>query len=229
MHELFESPAAINSWLQRREYPVTWSHLSVGEPLPKNADDFDFLLVMGGPQSPHTTKEECAYFDGPAEINLIKQALDADKYVLGVCLGAQLIGEAMGAKHERSPHKEIGIFPVELSAAGQQDAIFSQFPQTFMSAHWHNDMPGLPAGAEVLASSEACPRQIIRFSDKAYGLQCHMEFNKEVAEGLLRCCPQDLVPTEEHPYIDSTDKLLNYDYSAMNRLLYQFLDNFLPR
>ncbi len=227
MHELFESPAAINNWLQHKDFPVTWSHLSVGEPLPSNADDFDFLVIMGGPQNPGTTKDECTYFDGAAEMKLIKQALEADKYVLGVCLGAQLIGQAMGAQFESSPHKEVGIFPVQLTEDGQQDRIFSKFPQKFMSAHWHSDMPGLPKGAQVLASSEGCPRQVIRFSEKAYGLQCHMEFNQEVAEGLLRCCPEDLTATEEHPYIDNSDKLLSYDYSAMNRLLFQFLDNFL--
>ncbi len=125
IHESFESAGAYLPWAESRGYTITWSRVYAGETVPANADGFDMLVVFGGPQSPRTTQEECPYFDSQAEQHLINQAISARKIVVGICLGSQLIGEALGAKVCQSPEKEIGHYPIVLTEAGQQHPLFS--------------------------------------------------------------------------------------------------------
>ncbi|MEW5191146.1 glutamine amidotransferase, partial [Citrobacter freundii] len=143
IHESFESAGAYLPWAESRGYTITWSHVYAGEAVPANADGFDMLVVFGGPQSPRTTLAECPYFDSHAEQHLINQAIAARKIVVGICLGSQLIGEALGAKVCQSPEKEIGHYPITLTEAGQQHPLFSHFGSPLTVGHWHNDMPGL--------------------------------------------------------------------------------------
>jgi GMP synthase (glutamine-hydrolysing) len=78
-----------------------------------------------------------------------------------------MIGEALGASYEHSPNREIGVFPITLTEEGKNDTIVGKFPGTFPVGHWHGDMPGLTPNAAVLATSEGCPRQIVRCALKA--------------------------------------------------------------
>ncbi|WP_083757728.1 glutamine amidotransferase-related protein [Tolumonas auensis] len=107
---------------------------------------------------------------------MIIRSISAGKAVIGVCLGAQLIGEALGAKFQHSPEKEIGYFPIILTAEGRHDPLLQHFKHTELVGHWYNDMPGLLPSSRVLAESQGCPRQIVKFMDLVYGLQCHLEF-----------------------------------------------------
>lgn len=122
VHESFESAGAYLQWAEDRGYPLSWSRVYAGEPVPANADGFDMLVVFGGPQSPRTTLEECPYFDSLAEQRLINQAISARRIVIGICLGSQLIGEALGAKVRQSPEKEIGHYPITLTEAETESA-----------------------------------------------------------------------------------------------------------
>lgn len=224
MHESFEAPAAIEIWANQRKHQVSYTRSYQNGKLPKNADSIDFLIVMGGPQSPATTKKECPHFDAKAEIELIRKAVDNGKLVLGVCLGAQLIGEALGGRFEHSPSREIGVFELTLTKDAGNDPIFSRFPSKFLVAHWHGDMPGLTPESKILATSEGCHRQIVRYTPKAYGFQCHFEFTKESVEGMIRNCSDELEEYEGLPYIQSKEELRNSDYGPMNELLFEFLD-----
>lgn len=224
MHESFEDAAAIRIWAEKKKRLVTYSHLYKGDKLPKTLDSFDFLVIMGGPQSPETTIEECPHFDAKQEIRFIKKAIDANKLVLGVCLGAQMIGNALGAKFEHSPNKEIGVFEITLTKDAKSDLIFSTFPQKFLVGHWHGDMPGLTKEAKVLAVSEGCPRQIVRYSAKVYGFQCHFEFTPEAIEGMIINCSDELKKLKNLSYVQNEDELRRQNYSEMNKLLFRFLD-----
>lgn len=223
MHESFEAPAAIEIWAQQRQYDLSYTRLYQGDKFPQKSN-FDFLIVMGGPQSPVTTTKECPHFDAKKEIQFIKQAITQNKILLGVCLGAQLIGEALGAKFDHSPNREIGVFDLELTAAGKRDPIFATFPTKFPVGHWHGDMPGLTADAEILATSEACPRQIVKYSSRVYGFQCHFEFTPEAIEGMIQNCAHELEEYKKLPYIQNAQQLRKNDYSSMNELLFKFLD-----
>jgi GMP synthase (glutamine-hydrolysing) len=223
MHESFEAPGAIEQWIKDNNCEVSYTKLYKGDAFPENLD-FDYLIVMGGPQSPDTTTAECSYFEVQKEIAFIKNAIEQDKYLLGVCLGSQLIGEALGAKFDHSPNREIGVYNLTLTEDGKQDPIIGTFPEIFPVGHWHGDMPGLTPESRILATSEGCPRQIVRYTDRIYGFQCHFEFNKEAIEGMIENSTHELEAYKDLPYIETAEKLKSNDYTPINSLLFKFLD-----
>lgn len=224
IHESFESAGAYLPWAEARGYSITWTRVYDSEPVPANADGFDMLVVFGGPQSPRTTLAECPYFDSLAEQHLINQAISAGRIVVGICLGSQLIGEALGARVCQSPEKEIGHYPITLSEAGKQHPLLAHFGSPLTVGHWHNDMPGLTDQATVLAASVGCPRQIVQYGNFVYGFQCHMEFTAEAVEGLIQHAEQELAEAKEKRFIRSNAEMREWDYREMNEKLWQFLD-----
>lgn len=182
------------------------------------------LVVFGGPQSPRTTLEECPYFDSLAEQRLINQAISARRIVIGICLGSQLIGEALGAKVRQSPEKEIGHYPITLTEAGKQNPLLAHFGSPLVVGHWHNDMPGLTDQSVVLATSEGCPRQIVQYGNAVYGFQCHMEFTAEAVEGLIQHSEQELAAAKGKRFIRSNAEMREWNYQEMNEKLWRFLD-----
>jgi len=223
-HEIFEAPGAYLEWARERKHNSTFSKVYENQPLPETADNIDLLIVMGGPQSPHTTKEDCPHFDAKAEIALIQKAIHANKAVVGVCLGSQLIGEAFGANFEHSPEKEIGVFPIRLTEAGLMDEKINHFGSSLPVGHWHNDMPGLTPQSKVLATSIGCPRQIVAYNNLVYGFQCHMEFTPEVVALLIAEELDFLTNNTIHRYVQKPDEIRNHDFREMNEMLFQFLD-----
>ena len=224
LHEVFEAPGAYLAWAALSGHDVSITKVYQYENLPENADSFDFLIVMGGPQSPIGDNSEFPYFDAKSEIELIKKAIKADKFVVGVCLGAQLLGEAFGGKTEKSPFREIGNFPIELTKDGLEDNSIKHFGKQAIVGHWHSDMPGLTDTAKVLATSKGCPRQIIKYSEKHYGFQCHLEFTKALTELLIdsdKTLEQD---SQTLPFVQSPQTIRSNSYDEMNNLLYKFLD-----
>ncbi|ANC08729.1 MULTISPECIES: type 1 glutamine amidotransferase [Bacillus] len=224
IHEIFEGPGAFLAWAEMNGHVVSYSRVYEQEPLPYNIEDIDLLIVLGGPQSPSTTKEMCPHFDAVAEISVIKKCIEANKAVIGVCLGAQLIGEALGASHEHSPEKEVGAFPITLTEEGKTNELFSHFATTSTVGHWHNDMPGLTKNSKILAFSEGCPQQIVEYSELVYGFQCHMEFTPELIELLIQHSEQELEKYKENRFVQSPEQLKNNNYTPMNNQLYTFLD-----
>ncbi|AST80867.1 TPA: type 1 glutamine amidotransferase [Citrobacter freundii] len=224
IHESFESAGAYLPWAETRGHNITWTRVYDNEPVPANADGFDMLVVFGGPQSPRTTLAECPYFDSLAEQHLINQAISAGRIVVGICLGSQLIGEALGAKVCQSPEKEIGHYPITLSEAGKQHPLVAHFGSPLIVGHWHNDMPGLTDQATVLATSAGCPRQIVQYGNFVYGFQCHMEFTAEAVEGLIQHSEQELAEAKGKRFIRSNAEMREWDYREMNEKLWQFLD-----
>lgn len=224
IHESFESAGAYLPWAKERGYAISWSRVYAGESVPANADGFDMLVVFGGPQSPRTTLAECSYFDSQAEQHLINQSIAARKIVVGICLGSQLIGEALGAKVCQSPEKEIGHYPITLTEAGKAHPLIAHLGSPMVVGHWHNDMPGLTEQATVLATSEGCPRQIVQYGNFVYGFQCHMEFTAEAVEGLIQHSEQELSEAKGKPFIRSVTEMRAWNYQQMNEKLWQFLD-----
>lgn len=220
LHAHFERPGIIETWAKRHQFSKNYCCPFSGEPLPSSVD-YDLLVVMGGPQSPLSI-EKTPYLKD--EIETIKQAINQKVPVLGFCLGAQLIGEALGAQTESSPNKEVGFFPIYLTEIGKQDVLCKNFPDPFPVMHWHNDMPGLTKEAEILAYSKGCPRQIIRYLPFVYGFQCHPELLRANIEAMIENCPEDLTP--QGKYIQSQTELLTYNFDKMNQILMTVLDSF---
>lgn len=222
-HETFEAPGAFGLG-KRKNHAVTFSMVYENQPIPGEVDTIDLLIAMGGPQSPNTTQEECPYFNAKAEITLIQECIKADRAVVGICLGAQLIGEALGAKFEYSPEKEIGVFPIKLTEDGLKDNKINHFSQVLEVGHWHNDMPGLTKESKILATSIGCPRQIIAYSNLVYDFQCHMEFTPDVVE-LLTVEEEDfLTNNTTYKFVQKPDEIKGFGYIEMNNMLFKFLD-----
>ncbi len=220
LHADFETPGIIQHWAKQNQFKENICRPFLGEILP-NPTDFDLLIVMGGPQSPLEIEESPYLSD---EISLIKNALNLGMPILGFCLGAQLIGEALGARTQRSPNKEVGIFPIQLTEEGAKDILLESLPHTFPVVHWHNDMPGLTDNAKILAFSEGCPRQIIRYLPFVYGFQCHPEPTKQNVESMIEFCPNDLVPGK---FVQPASELLLSDFDSINKTMVTIMNNLL--
>ena len=227
LHETFEVPGAYLKWAQERGHQVTTTKVYENETLPESVDDIDFLIVMGGPQSPDEDREAFPYYDPQAEIQLIQKAIKSDRYIVGVCLGAQLLSVAYGAEYEHSPEREIGVFPITLTEAGLKDEHVKVLGPTLITGHWHGDMPGLSEDAVVLATSQGCPRQIIRFSSKHYAFQAHLEFDPEAVDLLIAADGEEVLDEQSSKltFVQNPQAIRDYDYREMNAKLYAFLDS----
>jgi len=223
IHEEFEGPGALLVWAEKHDYDVSSSRVYKFESLP-DQHDFDILVVLGGPQSTATTIKEVPHFDAEKEKRLISDAIANNRAVVGVCLGAQLVGEALGSPFAKSPEKEIGVFPITLTSSGKQNAFFHHFPQTVNVGHWHGDMPGLTSTSKVIAASPGCPRQIIEYSRFVYGFQCHLEFTRESVKQLISHSENELKSSSEAKFVQSPNPFLDYNFEEMNNILFGFLD-----
>ena len=212
----------LKTWAKEKGHKLRYTRLFNNEELPSDIES-DALIILGGPQDPNTTVEQCPYYDTSKIRPLIKKYADDNRIVFGTCLGAQLIGEALGAKYSHSPNKEIGFTKGTLTKDGREDEYLSHFPDVTDIAGWHNDMPGLTNDAKILMYSEGCPRQIVRYSKLVYGFQTHMEFDHSSLEIAVKACAEEL-KTLKGPYIQSKEEILNFDTAYMNSLLGNFLD-----
>ncbi|WP_137973563.1 type 1 glutamine amidotransferase [Pseudomonas sp. F(2018)] len=187
-HVAFEGPAQIGQWLDKRNLPARVHHLYAGDALP-TLDDFDLLVVMGGPMSVH---DEAEHPWLGAEKRLLRAALDADKRVLGICLGGQLLAEVLGGDVRLADTAEIGWHPIEQHAEASQSPLGRMLPQRLMAMHWHGETFSLPTGAIPLYHSAACAMQGFVWNERAVALQCHLESSPASIEQLLAACPHDL-------------------------------------
>jgi GMP synthase (glutamine-hydrolysing) len=212
VHSDFEVPDYIQTWISNQNFKLFICRPFKGESLPPLAD-VDFVILTGGT---HSLVDQDKYPYLKIEIEFVKQALAADKKILGICLGAQILSEAHGTKTELSPQPEIGVFPLRLTPEGINDPILEGVPSTFNVTHWHKYMPGLPNTASILAASEGCPRQIIRYSSRAYGFQCHIDTTFEDIQKAIRLCAKDFVPGK---YIQDPNVFLGNDFTPMNEVM----------
>ena len=143
---------------------------------------YEGLVVLGGPMN----VDECERHPHlETEIELIREALELELPVLGICLGAQLVARALGARVRPSPEKEIGWYDVALTEQGRSDPLFAHFGPREQLFQWHGDSFELPDGAVHLASSGGCPNQAFRYRDNVYALQFHMEVDEPLIERWL--------------------------------------------
>ncbi len=194
-HVPFEGPAAIADWAAARGLPMAVTQLYRGEQLPALAA-FDMLAVMGGPMSVNDG-ERYAWLD--PEIALVAEAIRAGKTVLGVCLGAQMIAKALGAKVYAGAQKEIGWFPVHRTA--EASPIFDGLPAVFTAFHWHGETFELPAGAVRLASTPGTANQAFAIGTRVLGLQFHIEATPASVSALLENAADEIGsgPFEQPP------------------------------
>jgi GMP synthase (glutamine-hydrolysing) len=158
-----------------------------GQPLPRSAAEYDALIVFGGEQN--------ALDDGthpylPHLAELMHAFSDADRPVLGICLGAQLLARAFGADNHLGGSPEFGWCDVKLTEAGLQDPVLSAASDTFPIFQWHSDTFSLPVGATLLATAPGAAHQAFRIGRATYGTQFHFEANRAVVADWTRTFPE---------------------------------------
>lgn len=189
-HVPFEGIGSMAAWAAEENHRLSHTRFHAGE-LPPAAPDYDLLIVMGGPMGVH---DEKVLPWMTAEKRAIAEALEAGKAVLGVCLGAQLLADVLGAPVTRNRTAEIGWFPVRLSGEARRTWLAEAFPESFTAFHWHGDTFAIPAGAVPLGSSDACANQGFLLGDKVLALQFHPEVTQGSLEDLIVACGDELKP-----------------------------------
>lgn len=219
-HVAFEGLGHIGQWAADRGHSVALTRLYAGDPLPRLAE-VDRLVIMGGPMNIY---EDDRYPWLPAERLFIRQAVEAGKSAVGICLGAQLLANALGSKVVAGEHKEIGWWPIRLTEAGYRCGFLEGLPAQPTVFHWHGDTFAIPAGAIHLAASEGCHSQAFLFDNRILGLQFHLESTPETVQALLDHCRDELVPGR---YIQAVVEIGAADselFTGINRLLATLLD-----
>ena len=177
-----------------------------------DVDDLDLLIIMGGPMS---VNDEADHPWLAAEKQFIRSAIENDKAVIGICLGAQLIAGAMGAAVYPNREKEIGWFPIVSTQPDNAEELFT-FPQELLVFHWHGETFDLPDGATRLARSAACENQAFQLSSRVIGMQFHLETTPGAARDIVHHCRDELRPSR---YVQSEAEILGIDppcYSTIN-------------
>lgn len=175
-----EGPGTIATYLKTHNIPFSVVDLYRSDSVP-NVDLYSHIVVLGGPMAVYEMHSHPYLKD---EALLLEKAIKAGKYVLGVCLGAQMLAHVLGAKVYAGGRKELGWYDVSLTADGMGDPCMvglsvdgRNSAQVFQ---WHGDTFDLPRGAVRLASSDIYPNQAFRFTDRVYALQYHIEVTPEI-------------------------------------------------
>lgn len=186
-HAPFEGPGSIATEAARRGTPLRACRLHAGDRLPA-LRELRGLVVMGGPMGVSDTAEHPYLID---ELALIAAAVAAGRPVLGVCLGAQLLAAALGARIYRGAQPEIGPGTVLLTAEGRVDSVLGAAGRAELPVmHWHRDTFELPPHTTHLARSALYPNQAFRAGARAYGLQFHVEVDRALADAWRAHLPQ---------------------------------------
>jgi GMP synthase-like glutamine amidotransferase len=200
-HTTYDGPAFLPAWAAGRGHGLTSVLVPAGGRLPAPRD-FDALIVMGGPMS---LSQEASHPWIATERTLVERTMVAGKPVLGICLGAQLMAQVLGAPVAPGPHPEIGWFPVQMTREARKSWLDGALPDTFLSFFWHEETFGIPDGTVHVARSAAYDNQGFLFGPHL-ALQFHLEVTPQWAEKLVARDAEQLV---DHPYIQSAADILS--------------------
>jgi|YelNatPaOPRAMG01_1025707.scaffolds.fasta_scaffold10362_5 GMP synthase (glutamine-hydrolysing) len=201
-HVEYENPGFIEDWIIEKKHSVSYTKFYKDSELPK-LDEFNWLIVLGGPMGVYDEKK---FPWLSKEKTFIKQAIENDKIVLGICLGAQLIASSFGWRVYPNLYKEIGWFKITMTVESKYNNLFNFFPEELVVFHWHGDTFELPKGLTNIAQSEACKNQAFVYKEKVIGLQFHLEVTPQSLQNMITNGEDELV---EDKYIHTEEQILN--------------------
>jgi len=188
-HGESDKPGLLADVLLARGIPLDVVRPDLGQPVPDRLDGYSGLALGGGAQGAYET-DRYPYL--AEEIRLVRRAAAAEKPVLGLCLGAQLMAAALGASVRPAGFFEIGFHPVELEPIAELDPLWTGLPRHFMPTHWHGDIFELPPGGMPMGRSRMTPHQAFRYGAHLYGFQFHLEMTLEIFEEMVRESEEEL-------------------------------------
>jgi GMP synthase (glutamine-hydrolysing) len=200
-HAPFEGLGCIEDWARQNGHTITVTRWYSPTAVLPDLLSIDWLIVMGGPMGVYETDR---YIWLPAEQQYIAAAIQQQKKVLGICLGAQLIAAALGASVYPNREKEIGWFPVQFTPEGSAAALAGAFPPELIVFHWHGDTFDLPAQATRFAATTACANQGFVYGNNVIALQFHLEMRRHDVLKMVQHGDNELVPA---PYIQSAEEI----------------------
>lgn len=201
-HVPFETCGQIEPILKRQGHQISTVHVYAGEALPKESET-DWLIVMGGPMG---VADEDQYAWLRQEKEWLAEMIEANKIILGICLGSQLIADVLGARVYPQSFREIGWFSVRKTSDAAHTWLDSILPEECMAFHWHGDTFDLPEGAVHIAQSAACKNQAFLYNNNVLGLQFHIETTEDTARALVKNCADELDGSE---YVQDADEILS--------------------
>ncbi len=222
-HIDIEGPGLIEEFLKNEKIKYKILCLEEEAEFPP-VDKFTHFIILGGPMSVY---EEDKYPFLRKEDIFIKESIKKEKSILGICLGAQLIAKALGAKVFKAPVKEIGWYKVSLTVDGLKDPIFSGFPAEFNVFQWHGDTFEIPDGAKWIAASSSVTNQAFRYGRNIYGLQFHLEVTEQMVDEWIKTYEEEFNETENPPFtkdqiiIDTKNNISEFKFTGI-----KFLRNF---
>lgn len=178
-HELL---GTLNPLLKKSGFRIRYVNFGRHPHLKPSLAGYDGLIILGGPMN---CDEVDKYPHLAHEVDLIQKALGEKMPILGICLGAQLMARALGAKVTPNVKKEIGWYPLTLTGEGEKDPLFRHLKGIKRVFQWHGDTFEIPNGAPYLASSPLCQNQAFRYARNAYALQFHLEVERAMIERWL--------------------------------------------
>lgn len=227
-HVAFEGPAYFTEWATANSHSLEATHLYRKE-TPPEPDRYDWLVIMGGPMSVWEEKEHPWLLEEKRAIAAaIRAAENGGKRVIGICLGAQLIADVMGARVTSNQQSEIGWFPVEMNPELRERPDFAHWPEKQVFYHWHGDVLEPPRGAISMGSSEITPCQGFVYGDSVYAFQFHPELMRDGIEALLKQFGRKLKPSPSVQLPDQQRAHIDRFAKAGNRLLRGTLDQISP-
>ncbi len=199
-HVAFEYPGSILDWAVENNYTTSYTKTFEDAEFPQTGT-FDFLVILGGPMGVY---EEDKYSWMKAEKAFVKSAIDANKKVLGVCLGSQFIANVLGEEVYSHTLKEIGWLPVNKVA---EHPLTNALPDEFITFHWHGDTFALPNDTVQLFRSAGCEQQGFVYGNHVAGLQFHMEVKEDLLNGMTENERSELIPAQ---YVQSEEIINSY-------------------
>lgn len=208
-HVPFEGLGYIQQWADENSITISSTKLFEKEKFPSQ-DEFDFLVIMGGPMD---VNNEQKYNWLSAEKEFVNNTIKLNKPVLGICLGAQIIANVLGANVYPNKEKEIGWFDVSKVSTSHPSKLFEIFPNSINVFQWHGDTFNLPKGAILLAESEICKNQAFLYGEKVLALQFHLESTQEAIQKLIENCSDELI---EAPFIQTVREMTDSESKIKN-------------
>ncbi|NNC76978.1 MAG: type 1 glutamine amidotransferase [Woeseiaceae bacterium] len=228
-HVPYEPLGTLDPLLKNAGFRIRYVNFGRDSAQRPELDKYEALIVLGGPMN---SDQIDSYPNLVTEVEIIREALDREMSVLGICLGAQLLAKALGGSVSRNRWREIGWYDVELTDEGIADPVLCTFNHKQRVFQWHEDGIELPDGVTRLAGSPLSTVQAFRFGEHAYGFQFHLEVDASLIERWLTVPENQPTLSDEGDRIDpekirtTTQKEIAALESLSERTFSRWIDRF---